>query len=214
MDAPAPPPAAQQLSFNEAALTLFKASIGPGCLSYAFAVSCAGLAVALPELAVLTATAVYCMHLIVSTKQALAAKLATAGVRTYGDIGAAVGGLGARRLIETCLVFQQLGVCCVFFSFIATNLDAFMAHAGISNALTRSFPLLVFAAYPLLASLAQIRQLKTLAPLNMVANVLMLAGFAIVLVVVRDANPGGPGVSHPARPPWPDDSIGFLPAPH
>eukprot|EP01052_Picozoa_sp_SAG31_P005484 SAG31_NODE_242_length_19350_cov_3.043998_3_plen_119_part_00 len=86
-------------------LTLFKASIGPGCLSVAYAASQAGLAVAVPGTMLIAGLAVYCMQLLVRVKQ----ELAPQGVQTYGDIGACLAGQIGQRLVESFVVLQQLG---------------------------------------------------------------------------------------------------------
>eukprot|EP01051_Picozoa_sp_SAG22_P022935 SAG22_NODE_5705_length_964_cov_1.642117_1_plen_257_part_01 len=107
------PPSAQglQLSLAEGVLNLFKGSLGPGCLSLPFAVSRAGVLLAPAEMAVLMLCCVYNMHLMVSVKQTLVGRPATAHVSTYGDCGEAVfGPRYGRKLIEFFVTLQQLGV--------------------------------------------------------------------------------------------------------
>ena len=107
-----PPPGGLRLNYVEGVLNMFKASLGPGCLSLPFAVSRVGLLLAPFEMIVLMACCVYNMHLMVTVKQNLAARPGLSGpVNTYGDCGEAVfGPKYGRRLIEFFVTLQQLGV--------------------------------------------------------------------------------------------------------
>ncbi len=74
------------------------------------------------------------------------------------------------------LCITQLGFCCVYFVFCAKNIKLVMDH---------HFGHLDYHAYmgmillPMLA-LCSIRNLKYLAPFSMLANVLQMAGLALI----------------------------------
>ena len=169
--------AALALTVPEAVANLFKASLGPGCLSLPFALSRAGLAF-VPIIICLQAICVYNQHNLVRVKQTLATEIETADVRSYGDISHAVFGAWGRGLVDTFVSLQQLGICTVYFSFASTNLVTLLSDLDGPRP---SFTLLVVLLYPLLAGLAQIRHWKNLAPLAIAANALVMTGVAIVL---------------------------------
>lgn len=64
----------------------------------------------------------YNMVRLVECRRYLQAKTPFTPVLTYGDIGQAVFGRWGQFLVEVALVVMELGICTVYFEFIATNL--------------------------------------------------------------------------------------------
>ncbi|XP_034255535.1 proton-coupled amino acid transporter 1 isoform X2 [Thrips palmi] len=83
----------------------------------------------------------------------------------------------ARRLVNLFIIMTQLGFCCVYFVFVATNIRqvlnqhivAIDVHAYMAMALV---PMLL---------LSLVRNLKYLAPVSLASNVVMCAGVAVTL---------------------------------
>jgi hypothetical protein len=89
--------------------------------------------------------------------------------RTYPDIGHAVFGRTGKLSIEAVLVALELGICTVYFEFLATNLGVITGWTATSQ-----HRIIMLCLYPFLTSLTQIRYVKELAPLSGFANVCML----------------------------------------
>lgn len=45
---------------------------------------------------------------------------------SFGDVGYEILGRRGKILIDTFLVGTQLGICCVYFTFVATNIHAIL----------------------------------------------------------------------------------------
>ena len=159
---------------------MLKAACGPGCLSLAFGCSRTGLYTAPGVLLLLQCCCVYCMFLLTKLK----AKLAPQGARSYGDIAALLLGPRWRRVIELVIAWQQLSICCVYFGFVGTNIEAILVslHVVQSSARLRTILIMVLA-YFVLAPLGQIRHWKRLAPLAVLANVCIVLGIALALAL-------------------------------
>ena len=171
-------------SVPEAAVNMFKSACGPGCLSLSFACSRAGLGMAPLVLLVLQSCCVYNMHLLVTLKQRAPHK----GARSYGDLGNFVFGPRGRVLVNTFVSIQQLGICCVYFQFVSSNLAAVLVNLGIDSVVTRlRRTQLMLAFFFIFAPLSLIRSWKTLAPLSLVANVCIFSGIGIALTYILPA---------------------------
>jgi amino acid permease len=136
------PPARAKTSVTESTVNLFKAACGPGALSLAFACSHAGLGLAPFVLVCLQCCCVYNMFLLIWLKQhfqvprdahlsrsayhsdevLIKQHFQVTGARTYGDLADRVFGRTGRSLVEFFVGLQQLGVCCVYFQFVAANI--------------------------------------------------------------------------------------------
>lgn len=53
----------------------------------------------------------YCKHAVAPTTR-----------MSFGDVGCEILGPKGKRLIDVFLVGTQLGICCVYFTFVATNI--------------------------------------------------------------------------------------------
>lgn len=163
---------------------MLKSACGPGCLSLAFAASRAGWGLSPVLIIVLQVCCVYNMWLLIKLKQ----RFEGVGATSYADVAAHVFGPRCRKLVDAFVSLQQLGICCVYFGFVASNIDAVLINFGLEAIETRwTLVRLMIAGYFVLAPLALIRHWKKLAPLSFVANICILSGIAVVLVFTADS---------------------------
>jgi hypothetical protein len=195
----------------QAYITVVRASLGPGCLSLPYAFASAGTVLGPALLTIISIVTLFNVHSLVACRAFLERQHVGARVKTYGDLGYyALGGKYGRAGVEVLLVFmyvqifvalvapslltlgvqRELGICTVYFEFIATNLavvlppmveddDPLLESAEGGSAGDRR--LLMMLIFPFLTMLAWIRHMKQLAPFSMAANVFMILGIIIVL---------------------------------
>lgn len=84
--------------------------------------------------------------------------------------------MSSRAVINTFLVIDLLGCCCIYVVFVATNLKQVVEHYTAYDMDLRIYMALQM---PFLIMLNLIRNLKYLSPFSMVANVLIGVGLAI-----------------------------------
>jgi amino acid permease len=94
---------------------LVKGNIGPGCLALPFCFSMLGPLLSLPILLTIGIFCVYNMWLLVHCKRN------QPGVKTYGELGLTMFGRWGEMIIDFFLAVMQLGICCVYFSFIGAH---------------------------------------------------------------------------------------------
>ena len=129
----------------------------------------------------------------------------------YTDLGRLTFGRWGAFLVSTCLVITQLGFCVGYFVFIGNAFDSLVAPAPIAppapplNVTSRlsmvmapglspddsplppessSLALLVLAPFPLLAAFTMFRDVRQMAPLSIMANIVILGGLLGVLFYV------------------------------
>lgn len=162
-----------QSTETDAYLNLLKANIGPGCLSMPFAFSQAGVALGPVAFVGVAAFSIYNMHLLLQCKHHLESK--SFSVQSYGEIVERTLGTRGKEVAETSLMLVQLGICCVIFNFVAESYLAYKhvdeGHAGA-----------VLLATPFLAALCLLRELKSLVPFSLLANIATVAGLGVVVV--------------------------------
>ena len=166
-------------TFWQALVNLLKGNIGAGILSLPFAFKLAGYVLS-PVLLVCIATiCVYCMHTIVSCKKTLVdANILVprpGGVVTYGDVASAVFGSKGGRLIDFFLCLTQLGICTVYFVFVANNL-----HSLIDSIPIRVFILILT---PPVILMSWIRSWRAISPLSLLATLSVAFGIIVVFYV-------------------------------
>ena len=96
-------------------------------------------------------------------------------VQSYGDIVEKIVGPTGKEVAETSLMLVLLGICCVIFNFVAESYLAYKhvdeGHAGA-----------VLLAAPFLAALSLLRDMKSLVPFSLLANIATVAGLGVVVV--------------------------------
>ncbi|XP_026199920.1 proton-coupled amino acid transporter 1 isoform X2 [Anabas testudineus] len=189
-------------SFFQTLIHLLKGNIGTGLLGLPLAVKNAGLVVGPISLLVMGIIAVHCMKLLVKCSHHLSAKVNRQSL-TYGE--AVQYGMEnvpwlrrhsqwGKRTVNLFLIITQLGFCCVYFVFLsdnvkqvveaanATTFSCQMNYTNQTEILVPSFDsrLYMLCFLPFLILLVFVRNLRYLAPLSLVANVVMTASLVLI----------------------------------
>jgi proton-coupled amino acid transporter len=96
------------------------------------------------------------------------------GIKGYGDVGREVMGPWGEVLVNVCLVISQAGFATAYLIFIGANIQK------VTNGMA-SRALIIYACVPLLSLLVQFRNMKTLSPFSLIADVANVLGFSCVL---------------------------------
>lgn len=173
----------------ETMIHLLKGNIGTGILAMPDAFKNAGLYVGLFGTLLMGVICTHCMHVLVacshelckrqqrpslSFSEVVAASFQTGppGVQRYANL--------ARNLINTFLVITQLGFCCVYFVFVAVNLQEVVAHYFFKLDI-RVFLILMLIPMVLMNL---VRELKYITPASLVASLLTVGGLGIIFVYI------------------------------
>ncbi|XP_058506488.1 proton-coupled amino acid transporter 1 [Solea solea] len=189
-------------SFCQTLIHLLKGNIGTGLLGLPLAVKNAGLVLGPISLLCMGVIAVHCMRLLVLCSHHLSAK-ANVPSLTYGE--AVQHGMEnvpwlrrhsqwGKRTVNLFLIITQLGFCCVYFVFLsdnvkqvveAANATTFNCHVNYTNqtqVLVPSFDsrLYMLCFLPAVVLLVFTPNLKYLAPLSLVANLVMTISLVLI----------------------------------
>ncbi|CEG44818.1 amino acid auxin permease family [Plasmopara halstedii] len=163
----------EKISVAVVVVHLLKGNIGPGAMSLPSGFSKTGI-YAGPVLFILVAlVSVYNMDLLLRCKQILSPK----APMSFGEVGRKLLGPKGKMLIDVFLVGTQLGICCVYFTFVATNINVVLPER-IQNVVNERQ--LVFAIFPALLLLSWVRTLRRITPFSSLANFAVLVGITIV----------------------------------
>uniref|UniRef100_A0A673AU55 Solute carrier family 36 member 1 n=1 Tax=Sphaeramia orbicularis TaxID=375764 RepID=A0A673AU55_9TELE len=189
-------------SFFQTLIHLLKGNIGTGLLGLPLAVKNAGLVLGPLSLLGMGIIAVHCMRLLVKCSHHLSAKVDRSSL-TYGE--AMQYGMEnvswlrrhsqwGKRTVNLFLIITQLGFCCVYFVFLsdnvkqvveAANATTFSCQMNSTNqtaVLVPSFDsrLYMLCFLPAFVLLVYTPNLKYLAPLSLVANLVMTASLLLI----------------------------------
>ncbi|KAM7389346.1 hypothetical protein PAMP_023330 [Pampus punctatissimus] len=189
-------------SFFQTLIHLLKGNIGTGLLGLPLAVKNAGLVLGPVSLLCMGVIAVHCMRLLVKCSHHLSVKINRPSL-TYGE--AAQYGMEnvswlrrhsqwGKRTVNLFLIITQLGFCCVYFVFLsdnvkqvveAANATTFSCQINYTNqtqVLVPSFDsrLYMLCFLPAFILLVFTPNLKYLAPLSLVANLVMTASLILI----------------------------------
>ena len=163
---------------------LLKGNIGTGILAMPDAFKNAGLYVGLFGTLIMGLICTHCMHMLVKCCHELCRRLQVPSLNFSGVCYASfeTGPPGIRRysmlaknLINTFLLITQIGFCCVYFVFVAVNLQEIVAHYW-KTLDTRVF--LILMLIPMIL-LNLVKNLKYLTPVSFIASVLTISGLVI-----------------------------------
>lgn len=163
---------------------LLKGNIGTGILAMPEAFRNSGLYLGLVGTMFLGFVCTHCMHMLVGCSHELCRRVhvpsmnfpevcysafetGPTGLRRYARL--------ARQIINVFLCITQLGFCCVYFVFVAVNLQEVVAHYYIKLDIRIYLLALLF---PMIA-LNFLKNLKYLTPVSLFASVLTVAGISI-----------------------------------
>uniref|UniRef100_A0A672FW08 Solute carrier family 36 member 1 n=1 Tax=Salarias fasciatus TaxID=181472 RepID=A0A672FW08_SALFA len=173
-------------SFFQTLIHLLKGNIGTGLLGLPLAVKNAGLVLGPISLLVMGIIAVHCMRLLVQCSHHLSAKMSRQSL-TYGE--AVQYGMEnvtwlrrhsqwGKRTVNLFLIITQLGFCCVYFVFLSDNIKQVRhTHVLVPSFDSRLYMLCFLPAFILLVFTPN---LKFLAPLSLVANLMMTASLVLI----------------------------------
>lgn len=160
---------------------LLKGNVGTGILAMPDAFKNAGLYVGLFSTLLLGAICTHCMHMLVKCSRELCKRAQVPslsfpevcyGAFETGPIGLRKYSKKARQIINIFLCITQLGFCCVYFVFVAVNLQEVVAHYYIKLDI-RVY--LLAMLIPMIA-LNLLKNLKYLTPVSLFAAVLTVIG--------------------------------------
>lgn len=163
---------------------LLKGNIGTGILAMPDAFKNSGLYVGLFGTLLMGAICTHCMHVLVKCSHELCRRLQTPSLNfsqvcyasfQTGPPGVRKFSVFVRNLINTFLIITQIGFCCVYFVFVAVNLQEIVAHYW-EKVDSRLF--LVLLLVPMIL-LNLVKNLKYLTPVSFIASVLTISGLVI-----------------------------------
>jgi proton-coupled amino acid transporter len=166
-----------------------------------------GLAVGTVGLGVIGIICVYTMHILLNCARDLCMRTKTPFLNfaQVGELACKVGppfvrpiSKIARIVIDSLLCFTQLGFCCVYYVFVATNVQQLVHEQfGLEWSVKSILAMLLLP----LIFLNWIRNLKLLTPFVMFGNIFMSLGLGVIFYYIFQGNP-----SIGSRP---DVEIGF-----
>ncbi|RCN52762.1 transmembrane amino acid transporter protein [Ancylostoma caninum] len=184
------------LTSEQAFVHMVKAMLGTGLLSLPLAFKHSGLFLGLILTVVICLVCLYCMRQVVFAAHFVCNRNGRdlidyanimRGAVEMGPTWIRHKGYFFKQLVNVNMFTSQLGFCCVYFVFMADNLEDFFYH-NTSIHLSKAMWMLLLLI-PML-SVCSIRRLSILAPLAMAANIVYIIAVAIVLFFfVSDLRP-------------------------
>lgn len=189
-------------TFFQTLIHLLKGNIGTGLLGLPLAVKNAGLVVGPVSLFVMGIIAVHCMRLLVKCSHHLGAKMSRPSL-SYGEaVQFGIENVSwlrrhsqwGKRVVDVFLIITQLGFCCVYFVFLSENVKQVVEAANATsinceqnftnqtNVYPPSFDkrLYMLCFLPFIILLVFTPNLKYLAPLSLIANLVMSASLVLI----------------------------------
>jgi proton-coupled amino acid transporter len=158
---------------TQVAINIFISFVGAGLLGLPYAFSRSGWLLGSLSLCAVSATNVYAMLLLVKCRKRLEQQGVT-GIKGYGGVGREVLGAWGEVVVNVCLVISQAGFATAYLIFIGANI-----HKVTNGMASRA--MIIYACVPLLSLLVQFRNMKTLSPFSLIADVANVLGFSCVL---------------------------------
>nr|AUZ41739.1 glutamine transporter 1 [Diaphorina citri] len=172
-------------SDTETLIHLLKGSLGTGILAMPLAFSKAGLYFGLFATCIIGVICTYCIHILVKCAHILCRrmKIPTLGFADVAEVAFLAGPPSlqrfsntARGVVNTFLVIDLIGCCCVYIVFVSRNMKD-VVDEYLSTPLDLQVYMLCLLPFLILINL--IRNLKYLAPFSMMANLLVGASVTI-----------------------------------
>ncbi|XP_014370043.1 proton-coupled amino acid transporter-like protein CG1139 isoform X1 [Papilio machaon] len=170
---------------------LLKGSLGSGILAMPMAFLNAGLYFGLVATFLIGGICTYCVHVLVKTSHELCRRMQKPSLG-FAETAEAAFLSGppamhkfsrlAKALVNSFLVIDLLGCCCVYIVFVSKNIKQVADfYAKDSEWFPHDMDVRIYMALllPLLISMNLIRNLKYLAPFSMLANLLVGTGMGI-----------------------------------
>ncbi|XP_043286121.1 proton-coupled amino acid transporter-like protein CG1139 [Venturia canescens] len=181
-------------SNTETLIHMLKGSLGTGILAMPNAFYNSGLITGVIATVIIGILCTYCLHVLVKAQYELCKRLRVPCL-TYPESMKCALEQGphsirwfapyAPGIVDAFLIAYQLGICCVYIVFIATNIkqvaDEYWTHLSIEIHMLILLVPLTLINY--------VRNLKLLAPFSTVANVITFIGLGMILAYVFDGLP-------------------------
>ncbi|XP_046684932.1 proton-coupled amino acid transporter-like protein pathetic [Homalodisca vitripennis] len=175
---------------GETLMHLLKGSLGTGILAMPLAFANAGLIFGIISTFFVGAVSTYCVNILVQCAFQLCQrrKLPSLGFADVAEVAFLEGPQRVRKLapiarflVNSFIVIDLLGCCCVYTVFVCSNLKQVL-NLYIDS--TIDLRLYMICTLPFLLLMNLIRNLKYLAPLSMVANVFIAVGMGITFYYI------------------------------
>ncbi|XP_058137043.1 proton-coupled amino acid transporter 3 isoform X2 [Dasypus novemcinctus] len=201
---------ADQLSMMRTLTHLLKCNIGTGLLGLPLAMKNAGLLVGPLSLLAIGILTVHCMVILLNCSHHLSQRLQ----KTFVSYGEAMmyslescpntwlrtHSVWGRYTVNFLLIITQLGFCCVYFMFMADNLQQVMeeAHMTSNTCHPRTIPVLtplldirlyMLSILPFLILLVFIQNLRALSFFSTLANITTLGSMALIFEYIMQGIP-------------------------
>lgn len=165
---------------------ILKANIGTGVLAMPNAFKNVGLWLGFVLVPIIGAICIHCMNILISSHNYLCDRFnyESLDYDQVASLGLACGPKLARRLAKSAhiivtifLIFTQVGFCCVYIMFAVENLQVAILNLFAVEYSTTTYLLVVF---PIIGLTSCTSNLKHLARISTLANILQLAGLALI----------------------------------
>ncbi|XP_059046360.1 proton-coupled amino acid transporter-like protein pathetic isoform X1 [Achroia grisella] len=174
---------------------LLKGNIGTGILAMPDAFKNSGLILGVFGTLFMGVICTHCMHILVrcshelcirNQRPALSFSEAVEDAFASGPIPLRPFAKKMKTIINIFLVITQLGFCCVYFLFVATNLQDSMHFFHINLSVHTYLALL----FPPILALAMVKNLKYLTPVSLVASIMTAWGLVVTFYyILQDLPP-------------------------
>lgn len=161
-------------TMSQAFLALCKAFVGTGILFLPHAFKSGGMLFSPVVLALVAAMTLFAMIRLLQCQSL------SRGTISYGSIGELACGRLGRFAVEMSIVLMQLGFCCSYVIFVATNLQDAFNSLSITPAPSIATLIWLQGLFYLPAS--WIRHIKVFAFSNLIADVCILYGLGYILI--------------------------------
>lgn len=174
---------------------LLKGNIGTGILAMPDAFKNAGLVLGVFGTLIMGAICTHCMHMLVqcahelcirSQKPALSFSEVVEDSFASGPVFLRPYAKTMKNIVNVFLVITQLGFCCVYFLFVATNIQDLLTILQIHLTVHTYLALL----FPAIVALAMVKNLKYLTPVSLIASIMTAWGLVITFYyILQDLPP-------------------------
>lgn len=189
-------PSKHQTSYSETMMHFLKGNIGSGLLAMGDAFRHGGLLLAPPITIFVGIISLYNQHMLVRNSHKLHAKLKLDEYPGFSDTMELSFLTGPRqfqrftdtirRLVKMFVIITQLGFCCVYFVFVSESSHQICHVLGIDYKVQYHMAVMLL---PVMGT-AMIRNLKYIAPISTLANLIMGLGIAaIYYYILQDLPP-------------------------
>mmetsp|Transcript_10286 Transcript_10286/g.13421 ORF Transcript_10286/g.13421 Transcript_10286/m.13421 type:complete len:645 (-) Transcript_10286:168-2102(-) len=166
----------KKATFGQALNYMIKSYIGPGCLSLPLAFQYSGAGLGLIIISILCLAIVYNLRSLLLCKRYYEHE----GARSYADITLITLGPRWRSVVDGLINVTQLGICSVYFDFVAENLNALLPNTF--GYFKTTYPCMIYV-YPVFIMLGLLPSVESIAPYTGVANFLILLTIFIIFIL-------------------------------